>query len=651
MSYSTGWIAETDFTSKVYSINHALGFPLELLAVQVYWSIDVTGADPVACNLGWGARGVDDDNIEVLTDTTGLAYQYDDGTRPVDSGYYNILVAAGGGAVSVQYNGAPLNSNVSTLNFVNGLDPNGDAGVLAEAPGAPAGQVNLYIHPPSFASHFDTSDGVASAVVSDHTTVSRYVSAPGTFDITGWVAGTSYPGFHNDSSTSRSTANEFSILNDTATTLTITVTSADTTVLATRVLTLVGNNSDTVNNITIDISNWAADSYKFKADCQVTIGIDALIPQGGKYSVEFEHDDGVDGTFTYTQNDMFYDPNTTAPTTVNPTIAENTPVLFNLSGIRYYDTGSTFDVGIADIDNINTESYPQPFINFDASEYGISAFNLVGGDLTAWTNAWNNINASYSGTSSIATANYRFIGTGANINSRWVDWVNGGWQPSPDASICVDTWNTQSTALAEYFTDEAQRRTAFNLAGAYTAGAAWDSTQDMGSYDDNQGLLIQSGIIMPRHTDWNTYAPGLAANPDYTGFAGQGTYYRRITDVSSQQRTSCRLTFLGSANLVNDLVADNIECYIFIPNRFYIRGKVSGAATYNFATFNTNIQNGSVYSNVLSEPMRTASNNAAGTVDVSFGSYGLQLGGQDFFDIEFKWASAAINITSVVVSW
>ncbi|RLC87099.1 MAG: hypothetical protein DRJ03_06970 [Chloroflexi bacterium] len=565
--------------------------------------------------------------------------------------YIGATGGSGGGAISVEYNGTPLTANATVLNFINGLDPDGHEGVLAALPGAPAGQVNLYIHPPEFASHFDTTDGSASALVNDHSTAPRYLSAPGTFDITGWAAGTQYPGFHNTTSVVRSTANEFSILNNTSTTLTVTVTSADTTVLATRVLTLVGNNSDTLNNITIDITNWATDSFKFKADCQVTIGIDSLIPQGGKYSVTIEHNDGTDGIFTYAQNDMFYDPNSTAATIADPSIAENTPVLFYLSGIRYYDTGSSFDIGITDIDNINTESYPQPFINFDPSEYGIPAFNLNGGDLTSWTSAWNDINSTYSGTHTITAANYRFIGTDANISGRWVDWVNGGWQVSPNASICIDTWNTQSTALAEYFTDEAQRRTSFDLAGAYNAGAAWDSTQDMGAYDDNTGLLIQSGLIRTRHTDWNSYAPGMAANPDYTGFAGQGTYYRRITDVSAQQRTSCRLTLQGSANLVNEIIADNIEVYIYIPNRFYIRGKVSGAATYNFSTFNTNIVNGSVYSDVLSEPMRTSANNAAGTIDVSFGSYGLQLGGQDFFDVELKWANTSITITSVVVSW
>ncbi len=586
--------------------------------------------------------------LDMLAQTSAAVgeYKYGGGTGGVS------------GSLDFMFDGVPIGVGIDTLNFVNGQDPAGYAGVRAQVNDSIATQVDAYIHPPDFVSHFNTSDGTTNANVPNWSTFTRYLSSPGTFDINGWVAGNSYGGFHQTPGgaggpLAYNLAGDFSILmSDGTTSLTVTVTSADGTVLGTHIVNIVAAAySATVNNITIAHSALTADSFKFKASLSISVLIDNMIPQGGKYSIAMTHNDGVDGIFSYNSGNMFHDPNTIAPTISNPTIAENTAVVRWLSGIQYYNTGSTFDIGIADIDNINMESYPQPFINADCSEYGISAFNLIGGDLTAWTTAWDNINASYSGTHAITSANYRFIGTDANISGRWVDWVNGGWQPSPDASLCIDTYGVESTNLAEYFTDEARRRTEFDLAGAYNTGVAWDSTQDMTAYDDNQGLLIQSGITRTRHTDWSTYAPGMAGNPDYTGFAGWGTYYRRFTDASSSDRGSCRLTFAGSAGIVNAIVAGTIRLYVFIPNTTWrVRAQVHGAAGYDFATFDTNIQNGGVYADGIYIPCRSGFNNGAGTVDISFGNHHMGVGHNEL-DIQLEMTSGSPSISSVILSW
>ena len=573
---------------------------------------------------------------------------------------YKYGGALTGGVIDIMFNGVSLGPNLTALNFVNAQDPAGYNGVMAQVndPLLNPTQIDAYIHPPGFVSHFNTSDGSTNASVSNWPTFNRYVSAPGTFDILGWAAGSAYNGFHQTPGgaggpVTYALAGNFSILaNDGTTVLTVTVLSADGTDLGTHVVPIgAGPYSATVNNVTIIHGLLTPDSYKFQASLSISVLIDNMIPQGGKYSISIVHNNGVDGIFSYNSGNMFHDPNSTAATIANPTIAENTPVVKWLSGIQYYNLGSTFDIGIPDIDNINAESYPQPFINVDCVEYGITNFNLNGGDLTAWTSAWNDINSSYSGTHAITAANYRFIGTDANIDGRWVDWVNGAWQPSPDAAICIDTYATESTALAEYFTDEARRRTEFDLAGAYNAGAAWDSTQDMGAYDDNIGLLIQSGLIRTRHTDWNSYAPGMAANPDYMGFAGWGTYYRRFTDVSSSDRGSARLTFAGDPGIVNAIIAGTIRLYVFIPDTTWrVRAQVHGAALFDFATFDANIQNGGTYSDVVTIPNRTSANNGAGTLDISFGN--LHMGaGHNELDIQLEMTSGSPTISSIILSW
>ncbi len=603
---------------------------------------------------------------ELLVDTmcnlmsaSDLAVQLDGALQNVaEVGEYKYGGGGTGGSLNFSFNGVSLGSGLDTLNFVNGLDPDGHAGVRAQVNDTFTNQVDAYIHPPDFVSHFNTSDGTTNAAVPNWATFARYLSAPGTFDITGWAAGSSYGGFHQTPGgaggpLNYNLAGNFSILlDDGTTTLTVTVTSADGTVLGTHMVNInAGAYSATVNNVTITHSALAADSFKFQASLSISVLIDNMIPQGGKYSIAMVHDNGADGIFSYNSGNMFHDPNSTAATIANPTIAENTPVVRWLSGIQYYNIGSTFDIGIPDIDNINMESYPQPFLNADCAEYGIPNFNLSGGDLTAWTSAWDNINASYSGTHSITSVNYRFIGTDANVNGRWVDWVNGGWQVSPNAAVCIDTFGTEATDLAEYFTDESRRLTEYDLGGAYTAGAAWDSTQDMGAYDDNQGLLIQLGNTRTRHTDWNIYAPGMAANPDYTGFAGWGTYYRRFVDASSSDRGSCRLTFAGDPNIVNAIVAGTIRLYVFIPSTTWrVRAVGSGAAVYDFATFDTNIQNGGVYSNGVTVPNRTAVNNGAGTIDLSFGNHHMGVGHSEM-DIQLEMTSGSPTISSIILSW
>jgi len=586
--------------------------------------------------------------------------------KPTEDGLEFATVAGG---ISILFNGAPLGPGVTKLNFVNGQDPATYDGVLAQLDSDPT-QVNAFIHPPAFVSHFNTMDGTTNALVPAYATFNRYLSNPGAFDITGWVAGNTYAGFHQTppgigGPIPYTLAGNFSILlNDGSSTFRVFVTSANGAVIADHGpvgIPAVGY-SATVNNITINIGALAGDSYKFQASLSVAVLIDNIIPQGGKYSITLVHDDGAEGIFTYSSGNLFHDPNTN-PAVISGgpppiTIVDNVIVGKWLSGIRYYIRNDTFTIGITGIDNINCESYPQPFVTLNATDWGIGSGGGVGwltlnsADLIGWTTAWNNTGASHSATYTITRVNYRFISpANAFVYSRPEDWVAGAWVNDGGNAVCIDTFLPDSDGLNEYYTDEARRRTAFNLTGAYNPGVAWVSTQDMQAYDDNAGAMVQSGQLQRRVTNWTGHRPGLGANADYSGAQpATQTFYRRYQASDGTYHGSCRFTF-NAAAVVADLLASRTRLWVFIPNGVWrIRGRAHSGVLWA-ATFNLAVQNGGVYDNVLDVPIYTAS--AGNTLDVSFGSFGL--GGAympiNYFEMHLELTALSTAVSSIQVSW
>jgi hypothetical protein len=158
----------------------------------------------------------------------------------------------------------------------------------------------------------------------------------------------------------------------------------------------------------------------------------------------------------------------------------------------------------------------------------------------------------------------------------------------------------------------------------------------MTAYNDNMGLMIQNGLLQTRRTDWNSYDPGGGANPDYTGFVGWGTYYRRFIDAASLVRGSCWMAIAGFT--LADLVAGDVRMWIMIPGRFVTPCYVHGPATYDFGTFDGD-----------NDPIRVA-DSTPGNIHISFGNLGLQPG-NNYFIMHIEITNPAINPSSIVVSW
>lgn len=525
-----------------------------------------------------------------------------------------------------------LNEGVSIGTFTSLNVVGADAELVLTGPD----QATLFVPPLSIVSHFNTADGNNSCTVANAASTSRLVSDPApdnNYKIGAWAAGASVSA-SNSGTWSYTTTNQC-LFEDLTSTITVNVYDDDgATVLATHTTAAITGNIDvTVNNIRIIVTSWAIEaSLYYKGIITVNITMSAVLPFGGRTSVEIIHATG--SSYTKSEGPRLYDKQTNAQTISGVTIAENTVSSSKyLSGLQYYDEGDTFDIAIADLDYLNDMSYIANFVRFTtAPEYGITNFNLSGADLIAWTNYWNDVDSSYSGTKAIDIDDFRYIGIAGNIAAQVWDWVAGASAASANASICIDTWDQQSTDLAEYFTDEVFRR----VAGFVGTEGLWDSTQDIGAYDDNNGAQVISGILKVGDTNWTTYAPGLLGNPNYSAHAAPKSYYRRFIDSTSSVRTSCSFTISGFT--LANLVSSDIEMWIMVPGKFTTPCFVHGAALYNFGTFDGD-----------NDPLRLGSS-TSGVINITFGGLGLDAT-HNYFIMELVINNAAINPTSIVVNW
>ena len=71
----------------------------------------------------------------------------------------SILILSGGSSLTIQDEGVDVDTSVRVINFIGGD---------VEAMSGGAGVVSVYIPPPAFSSHYNTTDGTTSATVSEN---------------------------------------------------------------------------------------------------------------------------------------------------------------------------------------------------------------------------------------------------------------------------------------------------------------------------------------------------------------------------------------------------------------------------------------------------------------------------------------------------
>ncbi len=411
-----------------------------------------------------------------------------------------------GSALSIYDETTLLDNAVEAIKFI-GTD------VLAMDDGTGTHTINVYIPPVVFAPFYNQG----AAAVGNVSTTSRHVAGPtaegNPFKIGGWSAG-SVHGCRESGTVAYSTGSECSFMDQT-TTVEVNVYDADgVSVLASHVTAAITGNIDvTLNNIRVQVTNWATDATRYKADISVTATVSSMVSTGGRFSVEIiHHNSGTD--YTKTQSDIFYDPDVNAPVLSGVSISETvgSVITRHCSGIEWYDIGSQFTVGIVDVDYLNDRSYPTTQVSVDGSEYGLPTLSLQGGDLTGWTSLFDDIDDSYGKTNwAITQVDLTLITTLANIRARWIDWSSGSWVNSSNAAILIETHDDLSTRLIERFYFENWRcpgTADFDNPDA----KSWTSSADLGAGD----ACFVAGGCERNTTDWTIYNPNPGSQPDYS---------------------------------------------------------------------------------------------------------------------------------------
>ena len=364
------------------------------------------------------------------------------------------------------------------------------------------------------------------------------------------------------------------------------------------------------NAISVAITQYGVDdALRFKAKASVTIDVTTLLPNGGFYHTEITHntDSNSDGTtHSFSQTEIFIDTNPSTPVIGALSFLESVPAYKSLSGIKYYDTSSSWRVILSNIDNLNANSIrTSNNVSISSTGYGLSSLNHSpfgsgSANFSNWTNAENNTNATYDKDDwSISSTNTRFIGTNAGVSAFARDpWANSPTLSDNNHSLLIDTYGISSSDLFEPFNDENRRQDpTFN--GGLTTGS-WLSTVAL---VDGQAL-VQNGKLMiastADYTNWSVFKP--TGNPDYTGFSSSADYYRTFVETGGLNQPNFIMIFSGSfvVNATSDLTNSLIEIFlrrVNSPNGDF--GETANPLTlhgqeYNQPFFDDGVTNGGI---------------------------------------------------------
>ena len=575
-------------------------------------------------------------------------------------GSINTAKGGGGGAtlnLKIEDEGTLIQQNVDTINFV---------GADVEAQAGSGNTVVIYVPPPTFASHFNTQDGTTDARVrqSSTTTGTRFIGVPtseGTPFNTGGTAGTNALASPSSGITlAPSSSQDVTAMQNS--TFTVNVTEPDSTTMETYTTpSITGNGTFTssTGDIIVTITNYSADTTKFKARVSIFVAHGDILStagyDGGSFNIIVSQVTQSDGTFTFNLNTstnptiqapFFFDTDTLPSFPQNVGISEtggSVSTVF-ISGLEYYSTGSQFTIVGDGLDNFNrnTALTNNNVKIVDNSTYGFTQFfqsplpsQTGNANFTGWTSAYNNTGVSYSNSSvSINRSNFRFAGSNGRINmANQLVWsASERTTSSSNASILVDTFNSTSTDLSEDFNDEAYRTDSTFVNGS------WTSSNDLVSGD---AMVYFGQLIVPTvsqlssgatNTDWTTFAPNSASQPNYTGYATVSNYYRRVPESSGLSKASFTIIFENGssfvgANALADLISSDIEIFIRRISSSDPLANVGASAPplrlhtanqYNFATFDDG-------NTIAGSYIRTGSS-SGNTIEGTFGSFDCQDG-------------------------
>jgi hypothetical protein len=309
----------------------------------------------------------------------------------------------------------------------------------------------------------------------------------------------------------------------------------------------------------------------------------SLFFRQGWNEIYITHSGLSSGTQTSTKLNVFLDtdigPN---PVVTTVTATQKTPVYRYLSGVKYYDSPSTWDIDFT-LQNGFDNAYPSNNSPATLSGWpGMTPTDIVFSD------------SSVSGVSNppvvnevMTVNNWQLIQTAGQMNpdarlTITPKDVYGVYASSltPSQNIMVYSMAPVSTPLKEYFRDEVYRLPHGNYTTVpVSITGQWDSTQSLATYDSGDHLqLFMDDLIFPHQDFTNTLPSG---NPNYLLLAAQtNKYYFRAFKSTTLSRAQGTLRLTGVSKL--QMANKDIRVWIKVPSQ---TGWLSLNDGYNYATF------------------------------------------------------------------
>jgi hypothetical protein len=582
---------------------------------------------------------------------------------------------------------------VGTYAKVNFVGP----GVLADENPTNSDTINVYIPPPAYASHFNTTDGTTNGLVAESgiSKANVRISSPTTegnpFYTGGGVNALWAGGVHPAHLVSNGSTLNFNTLGAVTgfggnSTITANLISGDgVTVLATFTTPAVTANgtwsSIGVNaGITVQVFNYASDGLKNKAEVEVNIDLYSMFSSpgtlgldGGRYHVVLVHttDTATDGgiNYTYTQADAFIDINPSTPSfgaTSSVTITEsstpNNIVTRHISGVEYYTIGSQFEATATELNNINANTQGRQLganTNFrlTAPNYGLSAITQsvwapTFGTFTGWNNNHNDTNDSYAVTNwTIPSTSFRYRGDAGTASATLFDpWAASSPKNSAANLILIDTVSGGSSQYVETFNDET-----FRTQSDYST--SWISTSSLvngeacvvgGTLVRPDRYYLTTGVITPNLTLYKPDKGG--ANPNYTGFSNDASFYRSFyTTLSASTVPIPSFSIVFAGTFVGTALSDlqNSHLRIFVRKIGATVGNFGTSspplllhgADYDFGTFNDGSTSGT------DTPGIRVGSSIGNTIDGTFGGFNATNG--IYIEIQIRHQSIRIDTVTV----
>jgi len=272
----------------------------------------------------------------------------------------------------------------------------------------------------------------------------------------------------------------------------------------------------------------------------------------------------VGGSASYTYASFWVDTTDQGIAAPAPTVTENTPSNKYLSGVPYYNTGSTFNISVTDTEDLFDRGYVSSPLRLNLSEFNAAnqtptLTNLGLTEPLAITDTIGTYNSSIT----VGAGNFRDLDARATA-TYWNVFASATSASSAAGTFRVDTYGVTSTNTIEYFDDEDKRYvgtedfTDITLGDTPSTDSAWVEATDRsagGHLETYNGTLDYPSI---------NHSLFLPAGPNYSAVSGDCYYYRIFIATGAFNQGT--ITFSGWSNALTTIQGADVEVHLRLPN-------------------------------------------------------------------------------------